>query len=155
MLQHLIRGVDFFNPWGSSGVHLHSRVWTTGLIVALLPTRPTSYLREVLTCGSGRCIVQLHSWSGAGSGAGTVQCQPSTGASTLAPSTTPIALTTTCRCQYYQFLCLHTLLRCCSGIALLLFCLEVLFNLSCSFNHIVQGLGSSLKACNTLTNFWS
>src|SRR5438045_2939071 len=133
MLQGLIRGVDFFNPWGSSSVHLCSRVWTTGLIVALLPTRPTSYLREVLTHGGGRCIVWLRSWSGAGSGAGTVWCQPSMGASTLAPSTTLIALTTTHRCWYYWFLCLRTLLRCCSSIALLLFHLEVLFNLSCSF----------------------
>src|SRR5438045_6070822 len=155
MLQHLIRGVDFFNPWGSSGVHLHSRVWTTGLIVALLPTRPTSYLREVLTCGCGRCIVWLRGWSCASGGVGTMQCQPSMGASTSAPSTTPIALTATCRCWCHQFLCLRTLLRCCGGIALLLFCLEVLFNLSCSFNHIIQSLGSSLKACNTLTNFWS
>src|SRR5947207_10955810 len=77
------------------------------------------------------------------------------GASTSAPSTTPIALTTTRRCWCHRFLCLRTLLRRCSGIALLLFHLEVLFNLSCSFNHIIQGLGSSLKACNALANFWS
>src|SRR5438045_5850144 len=155
MLQRLIGGVDFFDPWGSSSVHLHSRVWTTGLIVALLPTRPTSYLREVLTHGGGRCIVWLRSWSGAGGGAGTMQCQPSMGTSTSAPSTTPIALTTTRRCWCHWFLCLRTLLRRCSGIALLLFHLEVLFNPSCSFNHIIQGLGSSLKACNASTNFWS
>src|SRR5438046_10365920 len=77
------------------------------------------------------------------------------GASTLAPSTTLIALTTTRRCWCHQFLCLRTLLRRCSSIALLLFRLEVLFNLSCSFNHIIQGLGLSLKACNASTNFWS
>src|SRR5438045_4606856 len=76
------------------------------------------------------------------------------GASTSAPSTTLIALTATHRCQCHWFLCLRTLLRHCSSIVLLLFCLEVLFNLSCSFNHIIQGLRSSLKACNTLTNFW-
>src|SRR5438045_4805867 len=155
MLWRLIGGVDFFDPWGSSGIHLRSRVWTTGLIVALLPTRPTSYLREVLTHGCGRHIVWLHGWSCAGSGVGTMQCQPSMGASTSAPSTTPIALTTTHRCWCHWFLCLRTLLRHCSGIALLLFCLEVLFNLSCSFNHIIQGLGLSLKACNASANFWS
>src|SRR5436190_19981235 len=77
------------------------------------------------------------------------------GASTLAPSTTPIALTTTCRCWWHWFLCLRTLLRRYSGIALLLFRLEVLFNPSCSFNHIIQGLGLSLKTCDTSTNFWS
>src|SRR5438045_6800203 len=155
MLRRLIRGVDFFNPWGSSGIHLCSRVWTTGLIVALLPTRPTSYLREVLTRGCGRRIVRLCGWSCAGGGAGTMQCRPSMGASTSAPSTTPIAPTTTHRCWCHRFLCLRTLLRCCSGIALLLFHLEVLFNLSCSFNHIVQGLGSSLKACTASTKFWT
>src|SRR5438045_8996523 len=77
------------------------------------------------------------------------------GASTSAPSTTLIALTTTHMCQCHWFLCLRTLLRHCSGIVLLLFHLEVLFNLSCSFNHIIQGLGSSLKACNASANFWS
>src|SRR5438045_9199931 len=101
MLQHLIRGVDFFNPWGSSGVHLHSRVWTTGLIVALLPTRPTSYLREVLTCGCGRHIVQLCGWSCAGGGAGTMWCQLSMGASTLAPSATLSPCNATCSCQVH------------------------------------------------------
>src|SRR5438045_8722064 len=106
MLQHLIRGVDFFNPWGSSGVHLHSRVWTTGLIVALLPTRPTSYLREVLTCGCGRHIVRLCGWSCASGGAGTVQCRPSMGASTLAPSPTLIAPSTTRRSRWHWFHCL-------------------------------------------------
>src|SRR5438045_4878459 len=155
MLQCLIRGVDFFDPWGSSSIHLCSRVWTTGLIVVLLPTRPTSYLREVLTHGCGRCIVRLRGWSCASGGAGTVQCRPSMGASTLAPSTTLIALTTTRRCWCHQFLCLRTLLRRCSGIALLLFRLEVLFNPSCSFNHIIQGLWLSLKACNASANFWS
>src|SRR5438045_9482916 len=124
MLQRLIRGVDFFDPWGSSSIHLCSRVWTTGLIVALLPTRPTSYLREVLTHGCGRRIVRLRGWSCAGSGAGTVWCRPSMGASTSAPSTTLIAPTTTHRCQCHRFLCFRTLLRRCSGIVLLVFCIE-------------------------------